>query len=96
MSNGHKLEYELSKEQCFYEYPYYDCVCQVRYIKNPCVSDKEYAYGIAYHNIILDSKYGEPVDIQKLFATNNIYKYHTYDDLVIELSWNDLTKAIRE
>lgn len=96
MNNSHKIKYTFTKEQCFYEYPYYDCVCQVRYIKNPQNMNEEYSTGIAFHNFIIDSKYGEPVDIQKLFAINAISKYFNYDEMIIELNWNDLTKVIKE
>lgn len=96
MNKSHKVEYAFTKEQCFYEYPYYDCVCQVRYIKNPANIGEEYSTGIAFHNFIIDSKYGEPVDIQKLFAVNTVCEYFKYDEMIIELSWNDLTKVIKE
>ena len=86
------------KKEPAYYYPYYDTVCQVKYLTP---SDTEYNYGIAYHNTIIDSKDGHPVDIQKLFSYNNDckeckQKYYSYDELIVELSWNDITNVIKE
>ena len=94
MNKSHEVEYAFTKEPAYY-YPYYDCVCQVKYIYDPTNINEEYSYGIAFHNFIIDSKYGEPIDIQKLFAINDISKYFTYDEMIVELSWNDLKPTIK-
>ena len=79
------------------KYPYYDNTQQVRYLSS--LLEKKYSYGIAYHDFIIDSEAGEVIKIKNLFEPLyfNTYTYDvTYNDIVVELSWNDLTKVIKE
>ena len=68
---------------------YYNNTLQVRFYWNG-----EWCYGIAYHDTIIDGRFGE------VFSTSEIIKAAAangigYDDAIIERVWADLTGTIR-
>lgn len=70
-------------------YPYYTNTQQVRYYWHG-----EWCYGIAYHDMVIDSLYGEILSTKEIVEAGAEERIG-YDDVIIERVWSDLTETIK-